>query len=161
MKLAEEWFKTEQVKFGASANAKSLNAAAEKGNAYHRKVYKLLAMQMKISSQLQGWELIVEPWFRGRDSRRLCSPDTVLLNREAGIALVVEVKLNWADGKDDKLLEKYLPVVECAFKVKAYPCMVVQNLRGYKGPEPLKGLMSIWEALKWNAAKPTPVAMVL
>ena len=161
MKLLEEWFKTEQVKFGASANSKSKNSAAERGNAYHRKVYKLLTMQQRIMPNLGGWELLVEPWYRGRESRALRSPDSVFLNLEQKLALVIEVKLNWKDGKDEKLLCEYLPIVESAHKVKAYPCMVVQCLRGYDGGEPLKGLASVWQALKWNAGKPTPVAMVL
>lgn len=159
MQLIDEWYKTEQVKFGASANAKSLNAAAERGNAYHRKVYKLLEMQLRIQN-MDEWELMIEPWFRNRRTRRLRSPDAVLLNAGAKLALVVEVKLNWAGGKDEKLLDHYLPIVSAAFNVRAYPCMVVQCLRGYEH-EPLKGLMAIWQALKWNAAKPTPVTLVL
>lgn len=160
MKTAEEWFKTEQVKFGASANSKSKNSAAERGNAYHRKIYKLLKMQQKIMPHLKGWELLVEPWYRGRETRKLRSPDTVFLNEAEKLALVIEVKLNWKDGKDEKLLCEYLPIVESAHGVKAYPCMVVQCLRGYTG-EPLVGLAAVWQALKWNSTKATPVAMVL
>lgn len=148
------------MKFGASANAKSLNTAAERGNAYHRKVYKGMKLASQFNPAWRGWELLVEPWFREDETRQICSPDAVLLNRERKLALVVEVKLNHAHGKDEKLLNKYLPVVSSAFEVTSKPCLVVQCLRGYPG-EPLKGLSAIWSALDWQAPEPTPVAMVL
>lgn len=161
MRSISQWKLTDQVKFGASANAKSLNAAAEKGNRYHRKVYKALQLNVQHNSAYAGWELHVEPWFRNLDgSRETCSPDSVLVHRERGLALVIEVKLNFAKGKDEKLLTKYLPVVQSAFDLRAKPLLIVGCLRGCKTP-PLHGLQNIFSALDWLPGAETPVAMVL
>jgi len=76
-------------------------------------------------------------------------------------ALVVEVKLNWRDGRDEKLLSKYLPVVKNAFKLEAvWPLVIVGCLRGYEHP-PLLGFKQLDRAFSWQAGDPTPVMLVL
>lgn len=163
MKPALDWKLTKQIYLGAATGAKSKNAAAEAGNRYHRKVYKTLELKAKLETQ-GGWELMVEPWFRAitpENRYKACSPDTVLVNHQCGVALVIEVKLNWRDGKDEKLIDLYLPVVKQALGLKlTRPLLITKNVRGLKH-EPLVGLGAMWAALNWQPGLPTPVALVI
>lgn len=160
MQTTEEWFRTHQVKFGASGGAKSKNNAAARGIAYHQRVYKLLRAEFLINHR--GWYFEPEPWFRGRVSRKLCSPDGVAVLMGSGsplAALAIEVKLNWKDGRDQKLLDLYVPVLSCVYGVKAKPVLITRNVRGLQH-EPLVGLAGLMQALRWQPGNPTPVVLV-
>ena len=68
------------------------------------------------------------------------SPDAVLLHPETSTGVVVEVKLNWQNGRDKKLIDEYLGIAKSAFGLDCvWPLLVTQNLRGYQHP-PLLGL---------------------
>jgi hypothetical protein len=153
----EEWRLTD-TRMGASTNSTTTNKAMLAGIRYHKRIYKILRLNAGL--QWPGWQLMVEPWFKAVKSQRLCSPDTVLLNRERGEALVIEVKKNWRDGRDEKLLGLYLSVVRSAFGVDTRPLMVVGNVRGL-AHKPLLSFADVMEAgWGWQWGRPTPTLLV-
>lgn len=88
------------------------------------------------------------------------SPDSVILLPEANVGIVCEVKLNWKDGRDTKLLKEYLPIVANAHKLDmCWPLMITHCLWGYKHP-PLLGLRKWEECMAWQPGDPTPVMLV-
>lgn len=155
------WKHEPLMRMGASTGAKS-TGVKERGNAYHRKIYRLL--ELNAAFTLKGWKVYVEPWFRELDNggiRMLRSPDAVLVHEETSCAIVVEVKLNWKDGRDEKLLNEYLPIVKAAFSLdETWPLLITQNIRGYEHP-PLLGLERVLDAMCWQPGKPTPVMLVI
>lgn len=156
MKLLENWRHDELARLGASTNSgKAHNHAIAAGIAYHRKFYKTLQVHAMLS--LPGWQVFIEPWFKSATGR-LRSPDAVLLNRATEQAVVVEVKKNWADGRDVKLLDEYLPIAKSAFSVPTFPLMVVGNVRGLKH-RPLTSMGKLLTALDWLPGDPTPTLL--
>lgn len=110
MLMMNKWRLDPGCKLGAESGGKSQNKAASRGLAYHRKIYKQLA-----ALNLEG-ELYVEPWFKCIDhkvKKTMRQPDALIAYPE-NVGLVIEVKLNWKDGRDDKLLTEYLPIVKSA-----------------------------------------------
>jgi hypothetical protein len=59
------WKHEPLMRMGASTGAKS-TGVKERGNAYHRKVYRLL--ELNAAFCLKGWKVYVEPWFRELDN---------------------------------------------------------------------------------------------
>jgi hypothetical protein len=91
----------------------------------------------------------------------MCQPDGVLLDKFTGGAVVVEAKLNWKDGRDEKLIDLYLDAARSAFGVAmTWPLLVTKNVRGYKYP-PLCGLSQIERAFSWKPGDPTPVMLLV
>lgn len=135
---------------GAQGHGKSLNKAAERGNAYHRKVYGLLQRHFALSNV--NHTLLVEPWFRSHNfggKKVMRQPDAVLMYPEDNTSIVIEVKMNWAKDRDDKLLHEYLPIVKTALKQdEVWPLMIVGNVRDYKGPL-IHSLHKLDECLAW------------
>lgn len=157
MKTADDWLLTTGMRVGAANGAKS-TGCKQRGIRYHRRIYASLREHLKDAA---GVELLVEPWYRCRKKPMMRSPDGVILLPEAGAAIVVEVKLNWKDGRDVKLIDEYLPIVQCAHKLEVvWPLLITQCLRGYPHP-PLKGLKAWEEAMAWQPGDPTPVMLVL
>lgn len=142
---------------GASTGCKS-TGVKERGNAYHRKVYKALAGRKDLPGTL-----LIEPWYRNMadypERNTLRSPDAVVVNEETKCGLIIEVKLNWKDGRDVKLLDEYLPIVRNAHGLDVvWPLLITQCLRGYKHP-PLLGLDQLNRAMEWFPGDPTPVLL--
>lgn len=160
MLAVDKWYLMEKAALGASIKATTAgdNDAIRRGNKYHSHVYKVLRMEWLFNDH-HPWELLVEPWFR-TGKWKLRSPDTVLLNREDSSAVVVEVKMNWKDGRDTKLLNEYLPIVKSAFGLdRVYPAMIVGNLRGLKHPPILSLSQLIPAALEWKPGAGTPTLL--
>lgn len=157
MKPLHAWKHEPRALLGASSGNKSKNDAIQRGLAYHRKVYTKL--QEVAPPEVS---LLIEPWFREQSrAGTLRSPDTVLLNTVDKTALVIEVKLNWKDGRDIKLVNEYLPIVKSAFALEfVWPLLITANLRGYQHP-PLLGLGKLEEAYAWHPGDPTPLMLVL
>lgn len=158
VKTLHRWRWEQEMRMGASTSAKA-TGSKERGNAYHRRVYKALG-----GMNLPG-KLLVEPWYRNMslypEKRVFRSPDAVILNEDQGFAIVVEVKLNWADGRDVKLIDEYLPIVQCAHKVElCWPVLITQCLRGYRHP-PLLGLPKLEKCMEWFPGDPTPLLLHL
>lgn len=158
MKTLYPWKHRPDWKMGASAGAKSTNSAAARGIAYHNRVYKLLQSRLHREA-----DLLIEPWFVRVDDqpqRTWRQPDAVIREFLPGCAIVVEVKMNWADGRDDKLLNEYLPIVKNAFELDVvWPLLITRNLRGYKHP-PLLGLGALDDCLAWSPGDPTPLLLL-
>lgn len=155
MKTLEEWMLTE-TRMGASTNKGATNSAILAGIRYHKRIYKTMAVHVALS--MPNWTLMVEPWFKAKVSQRLRSPDMVLRNDAKGLAIIIEVKKNWKDGRDVKLLEEYLPIVRSALGLRTYPLMLVGNVRGL-AHEPLTSMAEITEALAWTLGQPTPTLL--
>lgn len=160
MKPAIDWFLDPLAKFGASsglkANSGGTTNVLKRGIDYHRWVYKTMEVHCKLN--LPEWTLLIEPWFRTvKWDRR--SPDAVLLHPDTGRAVVVEVKLNWKEQRDEKLLAEYLPIVSSALGVRTYPLMLTNCVRKLKH-EPLLGLSHLLAPLTWTPAKPTPTLLL-
>lgn len=158
MLAAERWRWEKDVKFGASTGVKGNNHATKAGNAYHRKVFRTLAAEVALNHPAR--RLLVEPWLRSAPSQRLCSPDTVLLDEEAGLGIVIEVKKNWRDGKDQKLLDLYLPACRSAFGLEVVkPLVIVGNARGL-AYEAWTSLQRLEDVLSWRPGDLTPVLLL-
>jgi hypothetical protein len=159
MKTLYPWRHRPSYRLGADMGSKSKSTAATRGIAYHRKVYR--ALEALLPADSADVELIVEPWFEcvdGQVKRTMRQPDAVLRYPD-NTAIVIEVKMNWRDGRDEKLLHEYLPIVTSAFKLDVvWPLMITQCLRGYEHP-PLLGLKRFDECLAWQPGDPTPLLL--
>jgi len=149
---------------GTGANTASKNKSIVRGIAYHNKVYRALRAFVKANPD-SGFELYVEPWFRelhprpGKPRCAMCQPDAVLIDKFTGGALVIEVKLNWKDGRDEKLLNLYLGASRSALGLEeTWPVLITRNIRGYTG-QPLLGLRQIEKAFNWRPGQLTPVLL--
>lgn len=165
MKAYEPWFHMDTVRLGASVKATTAsdNDAIRRGNLYHEAVYKALRLEWAFNyvPAQSPWELIIEPWFRTA-KWKLRSPDAVFLNRDEEIAIIAEVKMNWASGRDTKLLGEYLPLVRSAFGLRrTFPLMIVGNLRGLKYDPILTMSRIIEEPLKWTQGDNVPTLLFL
>lgn len=142
---------------GAAGGSRSQNDAATRGIRYHRRVYKRLDTYIDAEATL-----LVEPWFvrvDDRPRRTMRQPDAIIRYPE-GTAIVVEVKLNWAPDRDEKLINEYLPLVTNAFDlIGAWPLLIVGCLRGYPH-KPLLGLQQINDCLEWEPGRPTPTMLL-
>ena len=160
MKPLQEWFINPAGRFGASsglqASSDGTTKVLKRGIDYHRWVYKTMRTQHEFSKSPH--ELLIEPWFRTRkwDQR---SPDMVLVDHEAKRALVIEVKLNWKAGREQKLLNEYLPIVASAFRVETKPVLLTNCLRGWDGPV-LLGLRQLPLAWDWKTGDELPVLLL-
>lgn len=161
MQLLNEWRYRRGFKLGTSTSNKSKNDAAQRGIRYHKRTYKALTQHFSDDADV---ELLIEPWFQeisGRVKERMCSPDSVIFLSSLGAAIVAEVKLNWNDGKDEKLINTYLPVVKSAFKLEhVWPVLITSNLRGC-AQNPLLGLHAIEDCMSWQPGQPTPILLHL
>jgi hypothetical protein len=155
MKPLEQWKLEPGIRVGAAYGAKS-TGSKQRGIMYHRTVYKRFE---KLLSAEQGVRFLKEPWYRCLTRACARSPDSVILLPELNIGVVVEVKLNWKDGRDRKLLDEYLPIVKAAHDLEVvFPLLVTQCLRGYQHP-PLIGLRRWEEAMAWQPGSPTPLLL--
>jgi len=145
------------MRMGASIKLTAAKGSKRRGQEYHRRIYRELDALLRPEA---GVELLVEPWFRCLKVAMMRSPDAVIRLPEANVAVVVEVKLNWKDGRDVKLIDEYLPIVTNAFQLDAaWPLLITKCLRGYKHP-PLLGLKTWENAMAWQPGDPTPVMLV-
>lgn len=110
---------------------------------------------------MDGWKLLVEPWYKNLDTGKCRSPDSVLLHEEDRIGIVVEVKLNWKDGRDIKLIDEYLPIVKAAHSLEVvWPLLITRCLRGYAHP-PILNLSHIDRCQSWFPGDPTPLMLLV
>lgn len=158
--LAETWERAPEFSIGSRGNAACKDKSIVRGLAYHRSVYKRLHSFVAANPNL-GYHFIEEPWLRRvQGGKKMCQPDGILLDQFTGGALVVEAKLNWKDGRDEKLIQLYLAAARSAFGVTTtWPLLITRNIRGYKG-EPLLGLKQIDRAFEWRPGQLTPVMLL-
>lgn len=157
-KSAERWMLLETKRIGASTGLKS-TGIKQAGNVYHRRVFGLVAAHCRVA--LPGWHCLIEPWFRCKDAYKERSPDIVLVHTAERVGIVIEVKLNWRQGRDQKLLLEYMPLVENALQLEVvWPLLITKNLRGYPHP-PLLGLSQLMDCLSWAPGRPTPMMLLL
>jgi hypothetical protein len=110
---------------------------------------------------LPDWNLLVEPWYRQLGANKFRSPDGVLLYPEDNIGIVIEVKLNWKDGRDVKLIDEYLPIVKQAEGLDVvYPLLITQCLRGWKG-SPILRLDDLHRCQSWRPGDITPLMLLV
>lgn len=151
----DQWKHDKGMKVGAAYGAKG-TGAKQRGIRYHRAIYDKLRKMLGMSRDLQ---LLVEPWYRCTTKPKMCSPDSVIIFPDLALGVVIEVKLNWKDDRDQKLIDLYLPVVRQAHKLDVVcPLLVTQCLRGYQH-RPLIGLKRWEEALGWHPGQPTPLLL--
>jgi hypothetical protein len=158
MLALETWQHDTNSRVGASTGGGAKKGIMGAGNAYHRRVFKSLAAHVSFAHP--DFRLLVEPWLRSRPSYRLCQPDSVLLAPDESWAVVIEVKKNWKDGRDQKLLDLYLPAVRSAFGLDAvFPLMICGCVRGLQ-TQALTSLRHLVSAPKlWQPGDPTPVIL--
>lgn len=156
----DQWERAPEFAIGSGNNSKCKDKSIVRGLAYHRHVYSRLHSFVKARPDL-GYEFHEEPWLRRvTGGKKMCQPDGVLLDKFTGGGLVVEAKLNWKDGRDQKLLDTYLAAARSAFGLSAtWPLLVTRNVRGYKGV-PLLGLRQIEKAFEWRPGDITPVMLL-
>lgn len=157
MKMLERWKLEENMRLGASVKLTAKKGSKRRGQEYHRRVYKDLGQVLLPET---GVKLLIEPWYRCLTKPKMRSPDGVILLPEARIGIVVEVKLNWKDGRDVKLIDEYLPIVANAHELDTtWPLLITRCLRGYKYP-PLLGLRKWEDCMTWQPGDPTPLMLV-
>lgn len=158
--LAEMWERAPEFAIGSKVNKACKDSSIVRGLAYHRSVYRKLERFCAANPAL-GYRFVEEPWLRRiTPSRQMCQPDAVLLDQFTGGAVVVEAKLNWKDGRDEKLIKLYLAAARSAFGLTVtWPLLVTRNLRGYKG-EPLLGLRQLERVFEWKPGEITPVMLL-
>ena len=147
--MLESWQFVPNYQIGThNKTPKTKNSSIVRGVRYHNRVYR----QLKAWLQRQddpALTLYVEPWLRSA-SGSMCQPDAVILDTEARCAMVVEAKLNWKDGRDEKLRTLYLPAVSSAFGVEVvWPVLITQNIQ-YLNREAHLGLSGLVEAMAWR-----------
>jgi len=164
LRKTEGWQLVPGFNIGTGANTASKNKSIIRGIAYHNKVYRALRALVKENPD-SGFELYIEPWFRelhprpGKSRCAMCQPDAVLVDKFTGGGIVIEVKLNWKDGRDEKLLNLYLGASRSALGLEeTWPVLVTRNVRGYTGT-PLLGLKRLEDAFKWRPGMITPVLL--
>lgn len=147
-----------KVTIGSKTNKASKNKSIVRGLAYHNKVYKLLSQHIELTAPEQ--RLYVEPWFRHSGTRKMRQPDAVLVDEMTRTAIVIEVKMNWKDGRDGTLLDVYLQAAKEAFNLEAtWPALITSNVAGLKHRARL-GLGALMGVVDWNPGDPTPVILV-
>jgi hypothetical protein len=157
MKMLQQWKHETTMRLGASVKVTAAKGSKRRGQEYHRRIYRDLG---KLILQEPGVELLVEPWFRNLKVAMMRSPDAVIHIPEANVGIVVEVKLNWKDGRDIKLIDEYLPIVKNALRLdETWPLLITRCLRGYPHP-PLLGLRKWEDCMTWQPGDPTPVMLV-
>lgn len=110
---------------------------------------------------LANWRVLIEPWYRKLGANTFRQPDAVLLYPEERVGIVVEVKLNWKDGRDVKLIDEYLPIVKQAEGLDAcWPLLITQCLRGWNG-DPILSFNDITRCQSWLPGEPTPLMLHL
>ncbi len=117
--------------------ARGSNAAAKLGLTYERRVGKELLYH---GAKGRFTALEHNPWFQFADffGRNACAPDFVAMLPD-GTARVIEVKLTWVAVAMPKLMDLYIPVVEKALGVRAYPLVICRALAP-GAPPPAPGL---------------------
>lgn len=143
---------------GSRSNYSCKNKSIMRGLAYHRKLYKLLEAWQRISADDQV--LHIEPWLKEQRTGQWLQPDAVVVDPLTNTGIVIEVKLNWKDGRDEKLIREYIPATLSAFGLIAvWPVLITSNVRGLKH-EPQLGLGSLLDCISWQPQHPTPVLLV-
>lgn len=146
-----------QIGTNSVSKTKTRNSSIRRGVAYHKRVYRDLEKWCKKHAPEQ--KLYVEPWLRHDTSRLLRQPDAVLVDPLTNSGIVIEVKLNWKDGRDEMLIGTYLSAAQSAFGLVAtFPVLITSNVM-YLGREPLLGLDKLLEAADWFPGDPTPVIL--
>lgn len=157
MQMIEPWRHEPTMRLGASIKATAKNGAKLRGQRYHRKIYDKLQLMLGAEADL---ELLIEPWFRNLKKPTFRQPDAAIVLPSINAAIVIEVKLNWKDGRDVKLIDEYLPIVKTALGLDVtWPLLITQCLRGYPHP-PLLGLKKWEDAMSWQPGDPTPLMLV-
>jgi len=152
----QQWKLQPAMRMGASVKVTAAKGSKRRGQEYHRRIYTRLDALLK--DEL-GVKLLIEPWYKNLKKPNMRSPDGVILLPEAAAAVVIEVKLNWKDGRDRKLIDEYLPIVKMAHGLEiVWPLLITQCLRGYQHP-PLLGLKRWEDAMGWEPGQPTPLML--
>lgn len=118
------------------------SAPAKAGLAYQRKITRVL----KPIAESNGFALEADPWFTFTDTSGggHAVPDIVLTAENC--VLIIEVKLTFVTGAQEKLLELYSPVIRKALNLTFYPrCLVICK---HLVPGRLASVESISNALK-------------
>jgi hypothetical protein len=107
-------------------------------------------------------QLLIEPWYKKLGERPTYrQPDAVILFPEFRTGIVVEVKLNWKDGRDIKLRDEYLPIVKSAEGLDVvWPLLITQCLRGWQG-KPIFSLEEIHKCQAWQPGEVTPLMLMV
>lgn len=157
MKTLHQWKHEPTMRLGAGTKVTAKSGSKRRGQEYHRRVYKLMSAHLANEAGVVWME---EPWFRNLKVAMFRQPDGVIHLPEANVAVVVEVKLNWKDGRDVKLIDEYLAIVKSALQLDAtWPLFITRCLRGCPTP-PLLGLKQWENVMAWVPGDPTPVMLV-
>lgn len=158
MLMIDPWVPADFLKIGANFGPKS-KGCKKAGIDYEQRVSRQL--REFVTANMPGWRLLCGPWYRNLKTRRCRQPDAVLIHDESNTGIVVEVKLNWKDGRDEKLLDVYLPIVKTAHKLDCvWPILITRCTRGYPHPVFLK-LSDLDRCQSWLPGDPTPMMLVI
>lgn len=153
------------LKVGCSNGSRS-TGSKQRGIEYHNRVYRAMrsrfgALAPATAAQPQvARQLLIEPWYKRLGERAVFrQPDAVLLFPQFKTAIVVEVKLNWKDGRDVKLIDEYLGIVKSAEGLQTvWPLLITQCLRGWQG-RPIFSWEEVERCQAWQQGDPTPLML--
>lgn len=151
------WHREPENQIGTRAHSrvKTKNKSIIRGIAYHNRVYRALREIFKLPDH----SLHIEPWLRNQRTRALCQPDALLVDPMTHTGIVIEVKMNWKDGRDIKLIDLYLHAAQSAFGlVEVWPALITSNIQGYLG-QPRLGLSTIPSCEDWQPGDITPLVL--
>lgn len=165
MKPLAKWVRKSPnfLNIGASKGAKS-TGSKKRGIDYHNRCYSHLRRHfgaLAPPERRSDWQLLVEPWYYCPSTGRFRQPDAVLLYPAERVGIVIEVKLNWKDGRDRKLIDEYLPIVKAAEGLEVvWPLLITQCLRGWQG-DPIFSLEEIHRCQTWLQGDTTPLMLLV
>lgn len=152
------WLPDSGIDVGSRSNYACKNKSIVRGLAYHRRMYRALEAWHPLHAPEQ--QLLIEPWLRNTCSRRLLQPDAILVDPATATGIVIEVKMNWKDGRDEKLIAEYLPAAQSAYELECvWPALITSNVAGLTHA-PRLGLGSLLGCASWFPGEPTPVVLV-
>ena len=157
--MSDGWKLDFNCRIGSAANTASKNKSIVNGLRYHRRIYKLLHQHVALSVPDQ--KLYVEPWLR-HPEKGMRQPDAVLVDEISQTGIVIEVKMNWKDGRDETLINVYLDAVKEAFNLEmTWPALITSNVRGLpRENRPRLGLSQLLGCAEWEPGDHTPVILV-
>lgn len=153
------WVRVWDCDIGTGSNYATKNPSIVRGLRYHRRVYRLLEAYVAVTCPDQV--LYVEPWLEHVQSNRRRQPDAVLVDTLTNTGIVIEAKLNWKDGRDEKLIQEYLWATQSAFGLElTWPALVTSNVAGAARGQVLLGLKHLQDCCDWIPGDPTPMVLV-
>lgn len=159
MLTIDPWvLKNDVLKIGSNFGPKSKGCKKD-GIDYEQKVSARFSKFVR--EEMPDWKIMLGPWYQNKKTRRWRQPDIVMIHPEDNVGIVIEVKLNWKEGRDEKLRDIYLPIVKSTHGLDCvWPLLVTRCIRGFQHPI-ITRLQDLDRCQSWLPGDPTPMMMLV